>query len=235
MLLFPQRFPLPCPLLFPPIHWASSPSPLFLPLLSLPGAVWPTAFIACCLHVSLPGASGDDKEFVLVPSSAFIRERKRRKKKKKATELWKFAGRQYLGRVTSVLLSLHAALQLARGRDDSGCSRWSLLHCSQPLRRANVVSWLLLPAPACRRGLRRGGRHRGTELPSLHSNVIAYHCLFPASGLPGVNIAAAKVAPYFNQKSPPKSFRAVPLSGLRLFPCPLWWESLVKQVCLIQP
>ena len=55
--------------------------------------------------------------------------------------------------------------------------------------------------------------------PSLHSNVVTYHRLFPASGVPGVNIVAAKVAPYFNQRFPPKSFSIVTLSGLLLFPC----------------
>lgn len=32
-------------------------------------------------------------------------------------------------------------------------------------------------------------------------------------------MVAAKVAPYFNQRFPPKPFSIVTLSGLHLFPC----------------
>lgn len=69
--------------------------------------------------------------------------------------------------------------------------------------------------------------------PSLRFKVVACHRLFPASGPPGVNIVAARVAPYFNQRFLPKSFNIVTLSGLHLFPCPIWWESFMKQICLI--
>lgn len=66
----PRPFPLALPLLFPPF---SGLPPLLLP--SGPAA-WHTAFSTRCLYAPLPGASGDDTDFVPVPSPAFVREKK---------------------------------------------------------------------------------------------------------------------------------------------------------------
>lgn len=43
----------------------------------------------------------------------------------------------------------------------------------------------------------------------------------PFPCLPRFNIVAAKVAPYFNQRFPPKSFRSVTQSALHFLPSPL--------------
>lgn len=135
----------------------------------------------------------------------------------------------------AVLLFLRTALQLTQG--------WAFIWAApdrvyciarHPSAELTQPDPPCCPLPPAAGGLHPGGRHGGTKLPSLHSHV-TYHCLFPASGLPGVNILAARVGSYFNQRFPPKSFRIVTLSSLHLFLCPVWWESLVKQVCLTQP
>lgn len=128
-----------CFLSFSPCSLGFLPLALFLPLLSLLHTVWPTAFSTC----SFPGVSRDDMDCVLVLSSAFIREGEE-KEGKKASNPWKLARRQYSGRVTLLLLSLHAALQFAWRRDYLGCSKGTSLPGSQQFGRADLAS-LLLP------------------------------------------------------------------------------------------
>lgn len=139
LMLLSLDYFLSCFLSFSPCSLGFLPLALFLPLLSLLHTVWPTAFSTC----SFPGVSRDDMDCVLVLSSAFIREGEE-KEEEKASNPWKLARRQYSGRVTLLLLSLHAALQFAWRRDYLGCSKGTLLPGSQQFGRANLAS-LLLP------------------------------------------------------------------------------------------
>lgn len=139
LMLLSLDYFLSCFLSFSPCSLGFLPLALFLPLLSLLHTVWPTAVSTC----SFPGVSRDDMDCVLVLSSAFIREGEE-KEEEKASTPWKLARRQYSGRVTLLLLSLHAALQFAWRRDYLGCSKGTLLPGSQHFGRANLAS-LLLP------------------------------------------------------------------------------------------
>lgn len=84
MLLSPDYF-LSRFLSFSPYSLGFLPLLLFLPLLSLPCAVCPAAFVTRCLCFSLPGVSGNDMDFTLEPSSALIAGGESRKPLKFAT------------------------------------------------------------------------------------------------------------------------------------------------------
>lgn len=84
-LLSPDHFPLVFPL--PPHSPCCLPSPCSSPRFSPLGSL---AVSRRCLHLSLPGASWDEMDFVPEPSPAFIRGGKIIN----ATTPWKFAGGQ---------------------------------------------------------------------------------------------------------------------------------------------
>lgn len=54
-------------------------------------------------------------------------EKVRKKRKENASKPWKLARRQYSGRVTLLLLSLHSAFLFAWRKDYLGCSKGTLL------------------------------------------------------------------------------------------------------------
>lgn len=128
----PGLFPLLFLLLFPLFTGLLSPRPVpplaFSPSHSL-------AFHTC----PFPGVNRDVMDCVLVPSSAFIREGEE-KEEKKSLNPWKLPRRQYSGRVTLLLLSLHAALLSAWRKDYLGCSKGTLLPGLQCFGRANLAA-----------------------------------------------------------------------------------------------
>lgn len=145
LMLLSLDYFLSCFLSFSPYSLDFLPLPLFLPLLSLLCAVWPTAFITAAFTSPFLVRAG--MTWILCLCQALhLLERGRKKRKKKATKPWKFARRQYLG------------------RDYSGCSKWSLLYCSQSLGRANVTSQLLPPTPACCVGFALGREAQRDEI-----------------------------------------------------------------------